>query len=731
MAKAAQTEDDASISARQKAEEEARRKAFEALQAKPKKEKPKRMRPNWRPEPYGHRVKPQVLLEHNKPSEEEGNRQVPDDQILTAYLEPIDQTQWKIKPLPRRTTTAADLTKVTYPQLNSCSKLMEQWPVDEYSDADPYLPWIHDVFPTYDGQFVQFVAQNKNRCHTGTTDEEEAILEQMRPQTTLLEHVPIKKLEHGKYRLASHEEADPETMATRFICKFKPSGHVTFSEFNFDYEWVSFRKTQRVMFDPDGRDIKQLHTSQLLFKCPIPPELQETIKSGDSVVDDWATIFVDVIPIRTEPRYGHPGEFLVPKYSKEATAHTHLNFYNTTYHWGDNHILPELQDSGRWANIPICKPSLMEYEPQGHEQLEAPKYRGEDGTPKNHHLVSCLWASAGYTTRGHRFAINDGQRRLLEWITFNKMLGWDHFYIYDNTAAFTNETSLQPIADMFPNDVTILKWPSRVCNNNPNNVDSPGERSSQYAAEASCRLRFGPHVNWIGQFDIDEYMVPMGEYNSMLPLLEKLDSENKKIISMASWRAWPRATHINPIVPIKDNKYCGTGHQCFDLSIQSNTSMLEAYNCDRNKPGQKTTVMPAEKQIYRADYVKQHFVHYSTVTESTLLPTEEFKEKFGHRRQAPDPLSRFGDEVTEGLMIHSKAVAHQDTAGWLRNCHKDAHPFSLCRLGYPYPKGGDQDTGPQWNEDGWKYNCFVNEKVDNYWAPLLKENLIKQGFFGQ
>lgn len=108
----------------------------------------------------------------------------------------------------------------------------------------------------------------------------------------------------------------------------------------------------------------------------------------------------------------------------------------------------------------------------------------------------------------------------------------------------------------------------------------------------------------------------------------------------------------SPIVPVKDNQFCGSNHECFDLTIQANTTMLEAYNCDRNKPGQKTKVMPAEKQIYRADYVKQHFVHYSTVTESTLLTIADFKQKFGITRQAPDPLSRFGDEVTEGLMIH-------------------------------------------------------------------------------
>jgi hypothetical protein len=472
-------------------------------------------------------------------------RQVPENQMLAAYLEETDQSQWETRPLPSRTPKAADLTKRQYPRLNSCSKLMEQWPVDDSPvDEDPFLPWIHDVFPTHDGKFIQFVAQNKNRCHTGTTDEEEAILHWMKPQTALFEHIPLKRLSDGRYRLSSHEDADPESVSTRFICKFKPSGDITFSSFNNDYEWVSYRKGQRKMFERDGRDIKQIHTSQLLFKCPVPPALQEKIRDGSSVVDDWASIFVDVIPIRSPPRYGYPGEFLPPKYDERKEKNIKIGTFDPQKEWGVNHILPDLEDSGRWINIPICKPSLMTYEPKALEidSVDPPLEVGEFS--KKHHLVSCLWASAGYTTRGHRFAINDGQRRLIEWITFNKMLGFDHFYIYDNTAAFTAETSLQPVANMFPEDVTIVKWPSKVCNNNPNNVDSPGERSSQYAAESSCQLRFGPHVKWIGQFDIDEYLVPMGNYTSLLPLLSKLDEEGTKILSFGSWRSWPRATHV-------------------------------------------------------------------------------------------------------------------------------------------------------------------------------------------
>lgn len=82
-----------------------------------------------------------------------------------------------------------------------------------------------------------------------------------------------------------------------------------------------------------------------------------------------------------------------------------------------------------------------------------------------------------------------------------------------------------------------------------------------------------------------------------------------------------------------------------------NYTMLQTYNCDRQKPGEKKHQMPAEKQIYRPDYVKLHFIHYSTVTAMSVMNREDTM-KSGHEWNAgsafPDPLSRFGDEVNEG-----------------------------------------------------------------------------------
>jgi hypothetical protein len=644
-------------------------------------------------------------------------------------MEPIDRTTWDIKPLPVRQTIKEQLNVVRYPRLNSCQRLPEQWPVDEYPDEDPFLPWIHDVFPTHDGTAIQFVAQNKQRCHTGTTDEEEAILEHTAPQIALFQHVPLKKLDDStnpRFRLSSHEEADPESVSTRFICRFKPSGDITFSTFNNDYEWVSRRKGQKRMFQPDGRNNQQVHTSQLLFQCPVPSHLVEQIRTGSSVVDDWATIFVDLIPIRTPPRYGAPDEFLTPRYASSLMEDYEPSF-DPHEEWGEEHILPQLEDSGRWENIPVCKPSLMTYEPP--PAAAAALQDSKAGEEKKHHLISCLWASTGYATRGNRYAINDGQRRMLEWITFNKMLGFDHFYIYDNSAAFTIESSLEPFEDIFPGDVTVIKWPSKVCNNNPNNVDSVGERSSQYAAESSCRLRFGPHTHWIGQFDIDEYLVPMGNFTSLLPLLDKLDNEGNKIVSFASWRAWPRRTHISDpeLTTVRDKDLCARrSEECFELSVRNDTTIMEAYNCDRQKPGEKTSKMPAEKQLYRADYVRQHFIHYSTITETTVLGMDEYAaKKFRRTRPFPDPLSRFIDEVNEGLMLHSKAIARQDTAAWTKNCHKDGRPIDQCRIGFPWPQ---EEAKNDYDESGWKYNCHVNPRIDNYWSPMLKQKLKDMGY---
>jgi hypothetical protein len=422
--------------------------------------------------------------------------------VLKAYTEPIYQREWDVKPLPPRKYAQASLLQtMEYPQVTSCKRLPEQWPVDDPHnpvEADPFLPWIHDVFPTEDGRYVQFVAQNKRRCRTGRR--ERPILAKMQPQAALFQHVPIRRIVANatttRYKIVPYERADPDGVTTRFICRFKrsPGSPLVLSQenngtetvvetlaiHNFDYDWTGFRKRYKAAFLKDDGGIKSIHTTQLIFRCPVPPQWQESVRLGTTVVNDYATLFVDLVPIRTPPRYGITNRYLAPWFA-EFNSKAEQDVFDPDKEWGeDGHLLPLVEDSGRWENVPICLPSLMQYQGQTVEELREagpppplPRFVGDSTAMasipmrshvRKHRLVACIWASAGYTTRGERFAINDGQRRLLEWVSHNLNIGFDHFYLYDNSAAFgAGSTSLRDVAEMFgPDRITHIPWPSKV-----------------------------------------------------------------------------------------------------------------------------------------------------------------------------------------------------------------------------------------------------------------------------
>mmetsp|Transcript_21492 Transcript_21492/g.40129 ORF Transcript_21492/g.40129 Transcript_21492/m.40129 type:complete len:348 (+) Transcript_21492:79-1122(+) len=334
--------------------------------------------------------------------------------------------------------------------------------------------------------FIQFVAQNKRRCYTGGTEKEENLLHAFAPQAALFQHVAVKRV-NGRmnsssvvYRLSSHEDADVDGTVTRFICRFS-NGEETLSVFNFSYEWATRRRRYREMFHEHGQDNNKIFTSQLLFKCPVPLSLIDLVRTGSTVKNDYATIFVDLVPIRTPPRYGPPQEFLPPYYGDFQLTPGDDKAFDPAVEWGDNHILPKIKDSGRWENIPICKPTPLTYGEQqgGSQALTVEKLSQHHKLGNQYRLVSCLWASTGYSTRGNKFSINDGQRRLLEWIAYHKLIGIEHFYLYDNSGAISANESLHSIASLFPDDVTYINWPSKICNNDK---DSVGERSSQVSA---------------------------------------------------------------------------------------------------------------------------------------------------------------------------------------------------------------------------------------------------------
>jgi hypothetical protein len=487
--------------------------------------------------------------------------------MMTAYLEPIDLLWMKQRPLPPRNTSASILTAVTFPQVSCLQDRVKHFPVDDYPTEDPFLPWIHDYFPTTNGSYIQFVAQNKRKCNTGLGHE--ATMKYWEPQVSFYQPVPVDMLllegkptlsssTLPKYRLGTSPDnaTFPET---RFICHFHNRQGIeatTLSDFAFNYEHVTWRKSQATMWAAKGKDSAQYWQSQLLFRCPVPTIFQEDIRLGRHGIrdnrDQWISqLWMDLVPIRTPPRLR---EFLFTERHVGSQHLKGIQLFDTEKAWGIHHVLPAVSDSGRWANLPICLPprvgnrNNLQSKSTRHENGIAPEPATTSTKPvmsqKTFRLVACTWTAASYTRKGETLTLTDGEKRLREWIVFHLMVGFDHLYVYDNTQL--DPSPLLAVTVEFQDRVTYHPWPYKICNNNYPIDANPGEWSSQHAAESSCRERYGPSTEWMAFIDTDEYLVPIARPNisNHTPhwhaVLDTIDINTSRVLKMKSSRGKPR-----------------------------------------------------------------------------------------------------------------------------------------------------------------------------------------------
>lgn len=759
---------------------------------------------------------------------------------LTAFLEESSFDWLQTRPLARRKNKA--LKKYVYPQVQTCRDIPNQWPVDhpiewdessssrlgfgsnmgrmqplyphryDYAerfcpvDADPFLPWIHDVFVNNNHRQastnVEFIAHNKRRCRSAPMFRE-TDLKNLEPQVALLQSVSIKRLNateqkqllsleeqewlvsntHShRYRLASLDEADEDGRETRFICQFhslvpvttnatgastittdeemilvtdKTSSwsswkkHIlgeTLSAYPFNYEHDNFRKGRRshpLLTRPkDNQDVHGAHNEQvwnsiLLFSCPIPSELQSRFRASppSSTTGNSNSpippLYLDLVPIRTPPRENREG------YCPQLKS---ISNFDPDQEWGTQHVLPPVEQSGRWANIQLCPISSVDEANAESaavvKAIERPveKPSSAVSAAKPHYLVGCLWASAVFKTRGMGTVLDTSTSlRLLEWLTFHlEIAKFDHIYIYDNTQAFTNETSLEAVTRLFPPDrVTRIPWRFRVCNNNPPAHRNSGERSSQYAAEASCRVRFGPDTEWMSFFDTDEYLIPQKNWTDIQTWLKSgvasgAIAPKTNILSFYQTRALPNIEFMQPYIETDPSSMCTPNPkgEAMCLAKSASSTFLETYDCEPTPLPKPDYGFRAKKQLFRPSFLLNHFVHYTTVTRRIHEAPEQASPPFDQRL----PYERRVDELTEAFMLHTKTTDPAATANWTERC-RNIDEMKHCPVGIAWPLREEAGSQSKVNSDGFGYNCYQHAriqkdlglKVRRLVLPLMKQ----------
>jgi len=98
--------------------------------------------------------------------------------------------------------------------------------------------------------------------------------------------------------------------------------------------------------------------------------------------------------------------------------------------------------------------------------------------------------------------LRDEAPNVLEWVAFHRLVGIEHFYIYDNGSSDGTASLLR---ERFPAElITIVEWPRR-----------PGQLSCYAHAIAT----FAGETEWCAFIDSDEFLFPTRE-DTLMPLLD-------------------------------------------------------------------------------------------------------------------------------------------------------------------------------------------------------------------
>ena len=102
---------------------------------------------------------------------------------------------------------------------------------------------------------------------------------------------------------------------------------------------------------------------------------------------------------------------------------------------------------------------------------------------------------------------------LVQWIEFHRLVGFQKFVIYNSTDANGQLSSILAMyTQKYPGLIDVVQWnfSSLVLG------DVLQGRYFQVEALHDCLIRYGDQSEWLGTFDLDEYIVPLHPYESVV-----------------------------------------------------------------------------------------------------------------------------------------------------------------------------------------------------------------------
>ncbi|MBS0605297.1 MAG: glycosyltransferase family 92 protein [Verrucomicrobia bacterium] len=112
---------------------------------------------------------------------------------------------------------------------------------------------------------------------------------------------------------------------------------------------------------------------------------------------------------------------------------------------------------------------------------------------------------------------------LREWIEYHRLIGVNHFYLYDNGSRDRSADVLMPY--IREGLVTLVYWPDRVVNDQDTNTADWALSTQLPAYENAAKYRALNETEWLAFIDVDEYLVPV-HTNTIVEVLDRYEDHS-------------------------------------------------------------------------------------------------------------------------------------------------------------------------------------------------------------